>query len=224
MKKKKIFIVDDHPLVCNTLVHAIRSKREYQSCGIAHNITEAEQQARSLKPDLMIMDISLPDGNGVELIKRLNGSNQLPLTLVFSAYDENIYAEHCLSAGARGYVMKTAPIDTVLAAIGKIFNGEVSVSEKIATHIIGNLTQRTKKNFTRHGVEQLSGREMNIYQLIGQGFSTKEMADMIRISAKTVEVYRTRIMKKLQLKGNSALVVHATAWALSGIKSFQRDQ
>jgi DNA-binding NarL/FixJ family response regulator len=177
----------------------------------AGNPTEAFNELTRAKVDLILTDITMPGRSGIEFIKDLLASHpELPI-LVISMHDEMIYAERVLRAGARGYIMKEAGGENLLAAIRQVLSGQVYVSLKMSAKILDNLSGRKPRGSTSL-IEKLSDREFEIFQLIGQGKSTKEIARQLNLSSKTVDVHRGHIKEKLELKDATSLVRHAVRW------------
>ncbi len=208
---KRILIVDDHPMMRNGLAQLIDNEPDLKAIAEADTARQAIEAATRQKFDLALLDLSLPDKNGLELIKDLRVLQpELPL-LVVSMHDEMIYAERVLRAGARGYIMKQEGGQKFLRAIRQVLSGQVYVSEKMAARILETFSGRSAAGSTSP-VSQLSDREFEVYQLIGQGVSTRDIAERLHISAKTVEVHRANIKHKLHLKTASELVRHAVRW------------
>ena len=208
---KRILIVDDHPMMRNGLAQLIDNEPDLKAIAEADTARQAIEAATRQKFDLALLDLSLPDKNGLELIKDLRVLQpELPL-LVVSMHDEMIYAERVLRAGARGYIMKQEGGQKFLRAIRQVLSGQVYVSEKMAARILETFSGRSAAGSTSP-VSQLSDREFEVYQLIGQGVSTRDIAGRLHISAKTVEVHRANIKHKLHLKTASELVRHAVRW------------
>jgi len=208
---KRILIVDDHPMMRNGLAQLIDNEPDLKATAEADTARQAIEAATRQKFDLALLDLSLPDKNGLELIKDLRVLQpELPL-LVVSMHDEMIYAERVLRAGARGYIMKQEGGQKFLRAIRQVLSGQVYVSEKMAARILETFSGRGAAG-SSSPVSQLSDREFEVYQLIGQGVSTRDIAGRLHISAKTVEVHRANIKHKLHLKTASELVRHAVRW------------
>jgi DNA-binding NarL/FixJ family response regulator len=208
---KRIFIVDDHPIVRQGLAKLLSDEEGLVVCGEAENAREAFQAIGKLKPDLAIVDISLSGKTGLELIKDIRSHYpELPV-LVMSMYDELIYAERALRAGGRGYIMKQQGGKILVQAIRQVLSGQVYVSPKISASILDRLSAgRTK--LARSPVENLTEREFEVFQLISQGLATREIAEQLHVSVKTVEVHRVHIKAKLQVKEGPALMHYAISW------------
>jgi DNA-binding NarL/FixJ family response regulator len=208
---KRILIVDDHPMMRTGLAQLIDSEDDLKVCVEADNAGQAITAVAKQKFDLALVDISLPDKNGLELIKDLRTLNpDLPI-LVVSMHDELIYAERVLRAGARGYIMKQEGGQKFLQAIRRVLAGQVFVSEKMSARILENFSgNRTEK--TDSPVSRLSDREFEVFQLISQGIGTSDIATRLHLSVKTVEVHRANIKQKLNLSTATDLVRFAVRW------------
>jgi len=208
---KRILIVDDHPMMRTGLAQLIDSEDDLKVCVEADNAGQAITAVAKQKFDLALVDISLPDKNGLELIKDLRTLNpDLPI-LVVSMHDELIYAERVLRAGARGYIMKQEGGQKFLQAIRRVLAGQVFVSEKMSARILENFSgNRTEK--TDSPVSRLSDREFEVFQLISQGIRTSDIATRLHLSVKTVEVHRANIKQKLNLSTATDLVRFAVRW------------
>lgn len=208
---KRIFLVDDHPMMRAGMAQLISGEVGLIVCGQAGSENEALSLIPKCMPDLVITDLTLPGKGGLELIKDLRVLHpQLPI-LVISMHDEMLHAERALRAGARGYLMKEAGGEKMLVAIRQVLSGQIYVSERMSARII-EMFSGNQGGTQRSGVESLSDREFEVFQLIGQGKSTREVAQMLNLSTKTVDVHRGHIKDKLQLKDATALVRHAVRW------------
>ncbi len=210
-EKRKILLVDDHPIVRQGLKRLISTERDLEVCGEADSARDARVAIREHKPDVVVVDLALREGDGIELVKDVRAHHpQLPM-LVLSMHDESIYAERLLNAGANGYIMKQAAGDLFLTALRRVLDGGIYVSEAIGSKMI--------RKFAAGGgymaadpIDQLSNRELQILQMIGQGRSTREAAEALNLSIKTIESHRQRIKRKLQLGTASQLVQYAANW------------
>lgn len=209
--KHKIFIVDDHPMMREGLAAMIGREKDLAVCGEAEEAETALAAIERLKPDLVLVDITLAGRNGIELIKDLQAVQPDLLMLVISMHDEAIYAERVLRAGARGYIMKQEGGKRMMAAIRAVLNGQTYVSEKVAAKIIDIFSGRRGRS-EGSPMERLTDRELEVFQLVGQALSSKEIAGQLRISAKTVEVHKANIKEKLQLKTSAELISYAARW------------
>jgi len=208
VKKNKVFIVDDHAILREGLSHLINSEEDLRVTGEADNVTDAFHAVSAGKPDIAIVDISLGDGSGIRLIENLTYSNPGLLILVLSMHDEATYAERCLKAGARGYIMKQESSRELLSAIRKVLNGDIYVSDKLNVQLLHKFA-RNRFEGLEAPPKPLSNRELEVYQLIGQGLKKHEIAERLTLSVKTVETYIEHIKIKLQLKGTHDVFIHA---------------
>jgi len=208
---KQVLIVDDHPMMRTGLAQLIDNEPDLKVSAEADNAGQALDAIARQPFDLVLLDISLPDKNGLELIKDvLTLKPGLPM-LVVSMHDELLYAERVLRAGGRGYIMKQEGGKKFLEAIRQVLNGKVYVSEKMSARILENVSGRHGEA-SASPVERLTDREFEVFQLIGQGKGTRDIAQRLRLSMKTVEVHRANIKKKLKLKTATDLVSHAIRW------------
>ena len=208
--KKKILIVDDHPLVRQGLRHIFDSQPDLIVCGEASNAKEALTAVKTLRPDLAVVDLSMPGRDGIDLTKQLWVENPKLPVLVLSMHDEAVYAERTLRAGARGYIMKSESPDTLLAGIRRILSGEVSVSNSIVTR----MTQKMSRGNSLSPMDVLSDRELEIFRLFGEGNPRSKVAADLDLSVKTVETHRANIYRKLSLHGADDLRRHAARFVL----------
>jgi DNA-binding NarL/FixJ family response regulator len=213
---KRIVIVDDHPLFRKGLQQLIHSERALAVCGEAGNAAEAVDLIRKLKPDLVIVDLSLPGANGIELIKNTRAEfPKLPI-LVLSMHDESLYAVRALRAGADGYVMKHEAMANVIHAVREIFNGRPYLSPAMAAHVITKFAHRRAEGET-DVVERLSDRELEILELIGKGKEVRQIAKQLHVSPKTVETHRAHIKDKLDLKNSREVARFALEWVTAKV-------
>jgi DNA-binding NarL/FixJ family response regulator len=210
-RKTRIFLVEDHPVVCEGLKLLIGGDAEISVCGSAGSIADAKIRIRELSPDLALIDITLGDGNGLDLIKELHQQNPKLLMMALSMHDESVYAERALRAGARGYVMKSEAMDTVRTAIHRVLAGEIYVSEKMVSRMLHKLaTQRVPDQVS--SVNALSDREFQVFSQIAEGVGPTEIARKLNVSVKTIETHREHIKDKLGLKSGSELTRFAMQW------------
>jgi len=210
-KKKRVYLVDDHPIVRQGLIKLIEQEEGLEVCGEAGSVSEALAAIRELDPDVILVDISLEDSNGLELIKLIDDLGlQIPM-LVLSMHDESLYAEHALRAGASGYVMKQAASNTLIQAIEKVMEGEIYVSKNMSSQML-KMAFKSGGEEARTGAERLSLRELEVFELIGRGNSTREIAEQLNLSVKTIETYRAHIKEKLHLRSGTELMQRAIHW------------
>src|SRR4029453_5374433 len=208
---KRIVIVDDHPLFRKGLEQLIHSEDGFAVCGEDKNPPEAMDVIRKLNPDLAIVDLSLPGANGIELIKNIRAEfSKLPV-LVLSMHDESLYALRAMRAGADGYVMKHEAMQNVVQAIHEVFNGRPYLSPAMAAQVITKFAHRESEGET-DAVERLSGRELEVLELIGKGKEGGEIAKFLHLSPKTVETHRSHIKDKLDLKNSREVARFALQW------------
>ena len=208
----QILVVDDHPIVRQGLQRLIDQQTDLVVCGEAASPQEAEAAIRKLRPDLVIIDISLKNGDGIELVKDARARNPKLAILVLSMHDETIYAERLLAAGANGYIMKQAAPEQFLTALRRVLEGGIYVSEVVGSNMIRKLAS-AGRHLSWNPLENLSNRELQILQMIGCGQSTRQAAAALRLSMKTVESHRQHIKRKLNLATGSQLVQYAVNWA-----------
>jgi DNA-binding NarL/FixJ family response regulator len=212
--KKRVFVVDDHPIVRQGLALLVNREPDLMVCGEAEDAQAAMQAVNAAKPDILVLDISLNGPDGLDLLKNIRTRHpELPV-LVLSMHDESIYAERALRAGAQGYIMKQEATDKVLVALRRILGREIYVSERIANrmlqHYIGSPAAGKPSS-----IADLTDRELEVFRLIGEGHSTRQIAEELHISVKTVESYQAHIKEKLSLRSARELVQHAIQWAIS---------
>lgn len=207
----KIFIIDDHPLMRRGVRTLIEQDKRFEVCGEADNAPRALELVGKLQPDLAIVDISLKSTNGIELTKGLRSQLPSMQILVVSVHDENVFAERALRAGAMGYLMKDETTEKVIAAIEQILRGEVHLSEQVKGRMLHRLVHDRAPALVSP-VDKLSDREMEVFQLIGNGYGTREIAGLLKLSVKTIDSYREHLKEKLSLGSGSDLVRHAIQW------------
>jgi DNA-binding NarL/FixJ family response regulator len=213
--RAKILLVDDHEVLRQGMRLLIEHQGDLQVCGEAVNEASAVRQYRAERPDLVIVDLSLKEGDGIELIKRIKAVDPEARMLVFSMHDERVYGERALRAGAKGYVSKQQPVRAVLQAIRRVLSGSM--------HFSGELTQRLLERAAANEpmnpsspVESLSDRELEVFEMIGRGLTTRSIATRLHLSPRTVDTYRERLKIKLALGNSAELHYRAVQWVLKG--------
>jgi DNA-binding NarL/FixJ family response regulator len=209
--KTKVLLVDDHPVLRAGLGKLINQEADMIVCGEAEDGSTAFELAGTLTPDIAVIDISLKGSNGIELIKNLKARFPGRPTLVLSMHDESLYAERALRAGSLGYIMKEEAIEQMIAAIRKVLQGEIFLSEKMKSKMLQQMANG-KGKVVSSPIEQLTDRELEVFRLIGEGYSTRQIAGQLHLSVRTVEAYREYIKSKLSLKNATELVQHAFHW------------
>lgn len=208
--RHSVFLVDDHPLVREWLGNLISRQPDLALCGQAESGATAYQAMSQLQPDIAIVDLSLEDGSGLELIKQLQSLPNPPHVLVLSMHDEVFYAERALRAGATGYVMKRAATGHVIEAIRQVLAGKIYLSEDLTRQIAEKFINKAPG--TEPSVALLSDREIEVFQMLGQGIETRRIAETLHLSPKTVQVYCGRIKEKLGLENATSLIREAVCW------------
>ena len=207
----RVFVVDDHPIVRQGLSQLINQEPDLNVCGEAEDCRGALDRLAAAKPDIVIVDVSLNGPDGIELLKTIRSRDAKLPVLMLSMHDESLYAERALRAGANGYIMKQEATDKVLVAIRQILNGEVYISDRMAQKMVHQFIGRS--GVARHStVEDLTDRELEVFRLIGQGHGTRQIAEELHLSVKTVESYYAHIKEKLSLKNARELVQRAVQW------------
>ena len=211
--KCKVFLVDDHPIVRQGLALLIDREPDLMVCGEADGATSALQAIREAAPDFVVLDISLDGPDGLELLKTLRVRYPTLPVLVLSMHDEAVYAERALRAGANGYIMKQEATDRVLTAIRHILGGDVYLSDRLTKRMLQQFVNGSVS--PRNPLAKLSDRELEVYRLIGAGHSTRQIADELHVSTKTIESYQAHIKEKLALRNARELVQHAVEWSVN---------
>src|SRR3974377_1093653 len=210
--RTRILLVDDHAVVRYGIAQLINRQTDLVVCGEEESASKALTAIAKLKPDLVIADISLKDSSGLELMRNIKAQYSGLPVLVVSAHDETVYAEIAFRAGALGYLMKQEALEKVIAAIRRVLSGNIYVSEALAARMLQQQI-KGKTDVHQSPVKDLSDRELEVFQLIGQWKKTSEIAKELHLSIKTIEYYREQIKRKLNLKNSAELTQHATAWA-----------
>lgn len=212
--KRRIFLVDDHPITRQGVAVLINQEPDLEVCGEADSAPKAFDLLQKARADLAVVDISLKTTSGIELTKNLKVLlPDLPI-LIMSMHDESLYAERALRAGAKGYVMKQEASDSILGAIRRILAGELYLSDKMKEKMLHRLVHNRKDEVV-FSIDTLSDREMEVFQLIGNGFSTRQIATKLNLSVKTIDSYREHLKLKLHIEKGADLVRHAIQWVKS---------
>jgi DNA-binding NarL/FixJ family response regulator len=209
-EKIRILLVDDHPLVREGLVNLLHQQPDMEVCGEAASQPQALQLISGAPPDVAVIDISLENGSGLELIKNIKAMYPAVAMLALSMHEESLYAERALRAGARGYLMKREAARKVIQGIHAVRAGQIFVSDKVAAQMAERFVEG--HTLAASPVDQLSDRELEVFQLIGQGLGTRQIADHLHVGFKTVQAYCARIKEKLQLANATELMRAAMRW------------
>jgi DNA-binding NarL/FixJ family response regulator len=208
----KILIVDDHPLMRKGLAMTLDAEMDLSVVGQIATAEEAMEKLDDLNPDLAVVDISLPGMGGLELVKHLQAMYPNLRTLVVSRHDESLYAERAIRAGARGYIMKLEAGDVIVRAVRHVLNGGIYVSDEVKERLLFGVALGGKNTLAQSPLEVLSDRELEIFEHTGRGLGTREIAEMLHLSVKTVESYRARIKAKLNVNTAAELMQRAVQW------------
>ena len=221
-KKRQVFVVDDHPIVRNGLTQLLNREADLSVCGEAGEAQNALGVIVEARPDVLILDISLNGPDGLDLLKEIREfMPDLPV-LVLSMHDESIYAERALRAGANGYIMKHEASEKVLLAVRRILNREVYVSDQVSETMLRQYVGRSS-DVTHSPIEDLTDRELEVFRMIGEGHGTREIAEKLHLSVKTVETYQAHIKEKMSFRSARQLVQHAIQWVINEKKSAPRS-
>jgi DNA-binding NarL/FixJ family response regulator len=212
-RPKRILLIDDHPVTRQGLALQIRFEPNLEVCGEAADADAAMELASELLPDLAVVDVSLSAGNGIELVKRMKTEHPQVRCLVYSMYEESLYADRALRAGAAGYVNKTTPPDEVIRAIHRVLSGHVYVSPQLSEVMLTRMV-RGQKAVSSNPAQLLSDRELESFQMMGRGLTTRQIAEALQLSPKTIETYRARIKVKLNVDSMAELTRLAAQWVL----------
>ncbi|MGH7980742.1 MAG: response regulator transcription factor [Limisphaerales bacterium] len=216
--KSRIFLVDDHAMFREGLRQLIDREPDLAVCGDAAEAEGALREIRKLRPDLVVVDITLGGTSGIDLIKAIKSESEDYPVLVVSMHDESLYAERALRAGAMGYVMKQEPSKTVKTAIRKVLGGDMHLSEKMASSVISKFMHGAEE-VPPSPLERLSDRELEVFQMLGMGKGVRQIAEEMNVTIPTVNSFRNRIKEKLQLKSSTEVMLHAIHWSREGSKN-----
>jgi DNA-binding NarL/FixJ family response regulator len=208
----RVLIVDDHPVVRRGLAELISDEPDLEVCGEASDAPDALRQVETRHPDVVVVDISLQSGNGIELIQQIKERDERIKTLVSSMHDESLFAERALRAGAMGYINKQEPTEKVIDAIREVLSGQVYLSARMANRLLQSVVGG--ETLEQDPIGSLSNRELEVFELIGQGLTTKKIAGRLHLSPKTIETHREKIKTKLNLSNSTELSRRAVQWVL----------
>jgi len=209
--RTQVFIVDDHPAIREALTASINSKIDMRVVGESGTAKKALRQMGRHEPDVVVVDISLEDAHGLDLVEEIRSRFPDIRVIVFSMYDESVYAERAIRAGASGYVMKSEPTERVVSAIQAVGEGDVYLSQRMSSRILSKVIRQQDYAFSS-ATEQLTDREMTVFQKLGKGESVRDIADELDLSRKTVETYRRRAKEKLGFDTVDELLQYAVQW------------
>lgn len=214
LTKKRILVVDDHPIVRQGLALLINREEDLLVCGEAEDAMGAMHVLASAKPDVLIVDLSLNGPDGLDLLKSIRTTHPTLPVLILSMHDESIYAERALRAGANGYIMKQVATEKVLVAVRRILSGEIYVSDRVANRMLKHYITGAS-TLGNSSIADLSDRELEVFRLIGEGHGTRQIAEELHLSVKTVESYQAHIKDKLSLRSARELMQHAIRWSMN---------
>lgn len=215
-QKTRILLVDDHPLVRAGFTQLISDHADLEVCAEAGDMAEAIRQLENIKPDLAIIDLSLAGGSGLDLIEHIKAKHDSVLMLVASMHDETLYAERVLAAGARGYINKQEAQDRIIEAIRAVLAGRVYLSSRMTERMLNNMVEG---NNSKQGIDSLSNRELQVFEMIGDGTTTSQIASQLNLSQKTIETHQAHIKRKLGLTSAHELTQRAIRWAIENRQS-----
>ena len=212
--KRKILIVDDHPIVRDGLIRLIHEEQSLTVCGQAEDAHQALKAISESRPDMAIVDITLKNSDGIDLMKSIRSQYPKLPVLILSMHDETLYAERALRAGAMGYIMKQEASEKLMEAVHEILSGQIYCSDNISRRVMRKFA-RGKADIKDSPIDSLSDRELQVFRLIGCGYRTSEIAKKLYLSVKTIETYRTHIKEKLNLANSAELLRYAILWVNS---------
>ncbi len=210
--KSRVLLVDDHPLVRRGVADVIAHEADLEICGEAADVAEAIQEVERTQPDLVLVDLALKSGHGLELLEKLKARNPQIKTLVSSMQDETLFAERVLQAGAMGYITKQEPPEMLVRAVRQVLRGEVYLSPRMTSRLLHRVAGGGPPR--EDPIQSLSNREIEVYEMIGQGLTVQQIAVRLHLSPKTVETHREKIKQKLNLKSSAELSRRAVQWVL----------
>jgi DNA-binding NarL/FixJ family response regulator len=210
--KSRVLLVDDHPLVRRGVADLIARESDLELCGEASDVIEALDAIERARPDVVVVDLSLKTGHGIELLEKIKARDSQIKTLVSSMHDEALFAERVLRAGAMGYITKQEPPEMLLKAIRQVLRGEVYLSARMTSRLLRRVAEGGVSR--EDPVQALSNREVEVYEMIGQGLTVQQIAQRLHLSPKTVETHREKIKQKLNVKNSAELNRRAVQWVL----------
>ncbi|NUQ64235.1 MAG: response regulator transcription factor [Pirellulales bacterium] len=210
--KYRVLIVDDHPIVRHGLAELIAHEPDLEVCGEAGDTPEALRQVDTTQPHVVIVDISLKSGHGIDLIEQIKAKDERIKMLVSSIHDESLFAERALRAGAMGYINKQEATEKVIDAVRQVLRGEIYLSPRMSNRLLHTVVGGDRLN--SNPIEGLSNRELEVFEMIGQGLTTKQIAGKLHLSPKTIETHREKIKMKLNLANSTELSHRAVQWVL----------
>ncbi len=211
-RKYRVLLVDDHPLVRRGVAEVIARENDLEVCGEAADVAEAMRELDQTHPDVVLVDLSLRTGHGIELIEKIKAHDPHIKTLVSSMHDETLFAERVLHAGAMGYITKQESPEALLDAIRQVLRGEVYLSPRMTSRLLRRVASGGPPR--QDPIQGLSNRELEVYEMIGQGLTIQQIATRLHLSPKTVETHREKIKQKLNLKSSTELNRRAVQWVL----------
>lgn len=214
--KRTVLLVDDHPVVSEGLRARINREADFVVCGTANDAAGMMEAVARLNPLIMVMDLGLPRGHGLELMKDVHAQYPRLPVIIFSMHEESVYAERALRAGARGYLMKHEPPERLLEGMRTVLHGGYALSREVSDRLL-SVFGAAVRGQPESPVTTLGNRELEVFQFIGQGKGTREIASLLNLSVKTVETYRERLKKKLNLSSGANLARQAVLWVESNI-------
>ena len=208
---RRIVVIDDHPVVRRGIVGTLSVEKDLEVCAEAGNTDDAIRAVRELRPHVVLMDLSLGTESGLELVKVLKSIHSGLAILVVSIHDESLYAERVLKAGALGYINKQEALDHIVGAVRRVLDGKVYLSQAMSDRMLHQVAAGSRPG-DQSPLERLSDRELEVYRMLGQGMSTREIAGHLHLSMKTIETYREHIKDKLNLADSNEMICHAARW------------
>lgn len=219
----RVVVVDDHPAIREALEDVITGQKDLSLVGETDTVTGALEIIADEQPDVVVVDISLREGHGLDLVAEIRQRFENIHIVIFSMYDEAAYGERAIRAGAVGYVMKTAPIENVLEAIRQAASGQIYLSRRMASRILTRMVKGKFQPDFKFAIDRLTDRELSVFQMLGEGRSIDEIAERLELSRKTIEAYRRRAKEKLGLDSISEVLQHAVMWTSGQVRDLEND-